>query len=241
MASTRELWGETFSKDEIPPYPCPLCNRGTLHCVPDSFRQKISRDVEEQLETQWIDPPDAVHQFNLFLQCGIAKCGAIVSVQGDSQLVERDNREFVEDRYFYRLAPQGMYPAPPLAAVPKDTPKLLKKEFETAFALFWIDLGACANRLRIIVEKILDHQRVPAARDLATRIASFKNSEPDHATMFDALRFVGNIGSHEGKASRDTVLDCFELLQEAIGELFDQRKSKLASMKQRIVNAKGRV
>ncbi|MER9871684.1 DUF4145 domain-containing protein [Mesorhizobium sp. M0195] len=125
--------------------------------------------------------------------------------------------------------------------MPKDTPKLLKKEFETAFALFWIDLGACANRLRIIVEKILEHQRVPAARDLATRIASFKNSEPDHATTFDALRFVGNIGSHEGKASRDTVLDCFELLQEAIAELFGQRKSKLASMKQRIINAKGRV
>lgn len=94
-----------------------------------------------------------------------------------------------------------MDPAPPLATVPENTPDHLKSEFSTAFALFWIDLGACANRLRIIVEKILDHQGVKASV-LAKRIEAYKTAQPGHADTFDALRFVGNIGSHEGEASR---------------------------------------
>ncbi|MER8592396.1 DUF4145 domain-containing protein [Mesorhizobium sp. M1182] len=193
------------------------------------------------VEIDWVSLPDIVSNFSLFLRCGIEKCGTVVSVHGDRQLTERNSYGRDEDRFFYLLTPKGMYPAPPLATVPDATPNPLKREFATAFALFWIDLGACANRLRIIVEKILDHQRVPAARDLATRIASFKKSEPEHADTFDALRYVGNIGSHEGKASREAVLDCFELLQDAIAELFGQRKTKLSGIKQRLIAAKGRV
>ncbi|RUU24080.1 hypothetical protein EOD08_25320 [Mesorhizobium sp. M6A.T.Ca.TU.002.02.2.1] len=49
------------------------------------------------------------------------------------------------------------------------------------------------------------------------------------------------VGSHEGNASREAVLDCFELLQDAIAKLFGQQRSKLASMKQRLINAKGRL
>jgi hypothetical protein len=133
-----------------------------------------------------------------------------------------------------------MYPAPPLATVPSGTPDELVKEFETAFSLFWIDLGSCANRLRIIVEKILDHQQVPAG-NLSNRITAFKAAEPEHADTFDALRFVGNIGSHEGAVSRKAILDSFELMQDALAELFGQRKEKLAEMRRDMIANKGRI
>lgn len=240
MAATRDLWGRSFPDDDIPAYPCPECDRGTLRYAPKSRREMTGDNWKQALQEGLIDPTDVVARFHLFLQCSIDKCGSVVSVHGDSQLTEREAWDHQQDRFFHVLTPHGMDPAPPLATVPESTPEPLKNEFATAFALFWIDLGACANRLRIIVEKILDHQGVTAGV-LARRIEAYKGAQPGHADTFDALRFVGNIGSHEGEASREAVLDCFELLQDAIAELFGERTTKLAGMKKRIIAAKGRV
>jgi hypothetical protein len=118
-----------------------------------------------------------------------------------------------------------MNPAPPLATIPPETPYSVANELRTAFELFWLNSGACANRLRISVERIMDEQKV-IGKTLFDRIDAFQKIEPEHGPTFDALRHVGNLGSHEGEVTREALLDSFEIYQHALAELFGKRAAR---------------
>jgi hypothetical protein len=51
---------------------------------------------------------------------------------------------------------------------------------------------------------------------------------------------VGNVASHEGEVNRGFVLDCFELLEESLVELVEDRRAKLTAKAQRIIAGKGK-
>ena len=239
MAFTRELWIEFFPDDEIPALPCPWCDRGNL-CYMDKTLRLEEPEADKIAERNGeISPLDAQYRFILFLKCAVPNCGQVVSVHGNARLHERDRWSNDEDRFCYALFPKGMHPAPPLATIPSETPPQVANELEVAFSLFWVDLGSCANWLRISVECILDEFGLPVG-NLAARIQAFKNADPEHAVTFDALRHVGNVGSHEGEVSRETILDAFEIYQDALAELFGKRKTRIDALKQKIIAAKGR-
>jgi hypothetical protein len=239
MASTRDLWLESFPEDEIPAFPCPRCDRGNLRYIEKSRRFEESEGSKIAQQSGDISPFEAEWRFSIFLKCGVFKCGNIVSVQGDAELKERHDWEIDQDRFYYLLTPRGMYPPPPLATIPSETPQSVSDEIRIAFSLFWIDLGSCANRLRISVEKILDELGAPKGK-LFDRIQAFKTSDPDLADTFDALRHVGNVGSHEGAVKREATLDAFEIYQDTLADLFGNRKAKIAAMRQRLIQTKGK-
>jgi hypothetical protein len=100
------------------------------------------------------------------------------------------------------LRPRAMFPSPPIITLPSELPDDVESEAEAAFKLFWSDLGASASRLRTSVERVLDHFNIPATKagggflTLNDRIKEFKKIDTDHADTFDALRHVGNVGTH---------------------------------------------
>jgi len=193
---------------------------------------KISHHSEEHT------PLDDTVRFNCVLQCNAQWCGEIVTVHGDVQLepnYDVDGQNYYERVFF----PKSVYPAPPLATIPKGTPSEVIKELKVAFKLFWMDSGSCANRLRIVVERILDAFDVPKGK-LTKRIDFYKSKDPEHGETFDALRQIGNVGSHEGENTRETILDAFEILQDALAQLFGKHKDHIAALKKKIVAAKGK-
>lgn len=129
---------------------------------------------------------------------------------------------------------KGFYPAPPIIEISPQTPKSVANELVAAFSLFWVDLGACANKLRIRVEQTLDALDVPAARNLDKRIKDFQNIDPDHADTFDALRRVGNVGSHEGNLGRKTILQAFEIYEHALRNLFNPDRKRVDALRKKI-------
>lgn len=238
MSATRNLWEETFFDDEVPALPCPWCDRGILRPKKGSFCTETPKFLNQDLRDGNIDQFEATHRFSMFLRCVDDKCGNIVAVYGNAVLEERNTAEEY-DRYHYRLTPKGMYPAPPLATIPQNTPDSVARELRIAFALFWIDLGSCANRLRISVERILDEFNLPQGT-LHTRIQKFQNHDPTHARTFDALRHVGNVGSHDGVVDRVVILDAFEIYQDALAELFGKRRHHIETLTNKIIQNKGR-
>lgn len=239
MASTRDLWSESFPEHEIPAFPCPACDRGNLRYLNKSLRLEEPEGSRIAQQNGDITPLDAIFRFAMFLKCAVGKCGNIVSVHGDAMLQEQHRWEHDEERFFHLLTPHGMHPAPPLATIPNETPRSVSDELWVAFSLFWVDHGSCANRLRISVEKVLDELGAPNGT-LFERIQAFKASDPDHADTFDALRHVGNVGSHDGAVEPEAILDAFEIYQDALAELFGNRKAKIAAMKQRLIQSKGK-
>jgi len=236
---TRDLWLESFPEDEIPAFPCPSCDRGNLRYMNESIRFEEPEASQIAQQNGDISPLEATFRFSLFLKCAVGKCGNVISVHGGAVLQERSSWEHDTERFVYVLSPLGMHPAPPLVTIPSETPRSISNEIQIASALFWIDLGSCANRLRISVEKILDELGAPTGH-LFTRIKALRVSDPDHADTFDALRFIGNLGSHEGAVDRDAILDAFEVYQDTLAELFGRRTAKINAMKQRLIASKGK-
>jgi hypothetical protein len=128
---------------------------------------------------------------------------------------------------------------------PKNLGPEVKKQLRVAYELFWTDLASCANRLRIVVELLLDQlgiaregpkgRRKSARLDLADRIALLAAARPGHEESLTALRYVGNAGSHDGIGEFEDVVDCFALLEDAMIELVDRRQEKLAQKAKRII------
>jgi Domain of unknown function (DUF4145) len=239
MAAARDLWGNNFSEYQVPAFPCPKCDRGNLVLIHDSLQTQESEWMSEERNAIGLDHDEAsAYQFIAFLRCVVPQCGQIVSMHGDVKLQRSRYEEFGEE--FERiLLPTGMSPTPALVTIPPGTPGSVSNELRVAFQLFWVDFGACANRLRISVERILDEFGIARGR-LFERIEVFQKTDPEHAATFDALRHVGNLGSHDGDVSREAMLDAFEIYQDALAQLFSRRKVRIDDLKQKLIAAKGK-
>jgi hypothetical protein len=239
MASARHLWDEFYWEDRIPALPCPRCDRGNL-IADDHPKTLYCNRSADALQTGDANPLDITYRFTQFLRCADPTCGQVVSVMGDAEMVDRDHMEADEYRMKLKLFPKGMFPAPPLATIPIDTPAAIAEELKIAFNLFWVDLGACANRIRISVERFLDELGVVPKPTLFARIQDLVARDPDHAETFHALREAGNVGSHSGDNTRETVLNAFEIYQDALAEIYGKRKQRIIELKKAIRASKGR-
>ncbi|WP_246621752.1 DUF4145 domain-containing protein [Rhizobium laguerreae] len=198
-------------------------------------------------ETSW-------GRFHCFLTCTRTFCGEVVAVGGDfsenyhfqyNPQTEEDI-EFTDTNFRAYL----MHPAPPMVSIPKSLNDRSKKHLRHAFELYWSDWGACANRLRIVTEYLLDQlgivregpkgKRKKARLDLADRIELLKIAQPGHDELLTALRLVGNLGSHGDDVEFNDLIDCFEFLEEAMIELLDGRREKIVARARRIITAKGK-
>ncbi|MBK3663493.1 DUF4145 domain-containing protein [Bradyrhizobium diazoefficiens] len=235
MASIRDLWVESYF--DVPPFPCPHCDRGILQLQKNSLRIVETKPSRDAIASGDMLMEDGIYRYTQLLEC--AACGDVVAVIGRAALVP-DPARVPEQPYTYQLFPMGFYPAPPLISLPSGIPDSLADELRASFGLFWVDLGACANKMRVSVEKALDELAVPEAPTLFRRIDAFKHVDPEHAESFDALRHVGNVGSHEGDNTRETILDAFEVYQDAIRNLFGGHRRHIDLLRKRIIASKGK-
>jgi len=143
-----------------------------------------------------------------------------------------------------------MLPSPPIILLPKEAPSEVTKRIKTAFGLFWFEIGASANSLRMSVEFLLDHLKVPRTTiskntgkpidlDLNGRIQYYEKSSPAHAETFHALRVIGNLGSHGTPLTREALLDAFEIYEDALSDIIGGRSAYLDAIKKKILARKG--
>ncbi|WP_082653989.1 DUF4145 domain-containing protein [Bradyrhizobium pachyrhizi] len=139
------------------------------------------------------------------------------------------------------LVPKGIYPAPPIVSVPPATPRPVVVELDAAFALFWVDLSSCANKIRVSLERLLDSLGLPQSPTLAKRIESIQGADKLQSEVFHALREVGNVGSHGSGVRRDVVLSAFEIYEHQLDILFSPGNGlRIESLARRIRATKGK-
>jgi hypothetical protein len=136
-------------------------------------------------------------------------------------------------------------PGPRIIQIPSETPDTVGKEIAKAFELFWLDPGGCANRLRVSVERLLDHFKVKKldiqkgkkqrTYSLNDRIGMFKKEED----LLHALRVIGNLGSH-GTATRRALLDAFDIYHDVLQALLSTRRVSIAALAKKVRKTKGR-
>lgn len=245
------LWRRSFWS--FPSYGCPRCTRGSLSLVPTSVSKLRTKYSDSQHREKGYHPYNDVTRFSCLLQCDAFSCGEVVSVSGDI-VYDVDfyyDEDGAHEDYRAEYLPHSMYPAPPVFRPSDRLPKECATHLEAAFSLMWTDTGACANRIRVFVEMLLDHFNIeregPNSKgkvhryDLSKRIDLFEDQRPGHKILFDAIRWIGNLGSHEGAIKWDAVLKAFQIVEHLVEILIDDKAGAIQALAQEIVDKKGKI
>jgi hypothetical protein len=194
------------------------------------------------------NPMDLEGTFYGVLECALPKCKETVVVAGDFGAdVEVDEFGRTEMCDAVRLR----YANPPLRimAPPPGTPQPVLDAIESAAQVIWTDPSASANRLRVAVEELLTAYKVPRykivnhkRRSIRThdRIRELAKYEPDVAETVEAVKWIGNEGSHQSSLTATDVLDGAELLNHALILMYDTSDEKLRK-RVREINKKKRL
>lgn len=236
----RHLWTRALSERSAPPWPCPACTKGTLALLPKSLVYKETVESERAHDDDGWDPDCIMYAFTAWLKCSHPPCGQQVAVSGIGGVEpEYDPAEGGMDWSSYFSA-KFCWPMPDMFEIPAKCPNEVKIELRAGFSLFWSDQAAAASRVRVALERLMDHVGVQKRRrdsngkfvemSLHQRIEVFQDGEPTIGSQLMALKWLGNTGSHEGKVSRDEVLDAFEILEHALAELIGRRTAKVAQL-----------
>src|SRR5829696_4664075 len=159
------------------------------------------------------------------LRCSVRSCADSVAIAGEWTTGEPEYNKLAP-RYLLRFA----YPALPFFHVPDNTPSEVGVAIENASSVVWTDPLAAANRLRQVVERLLDKRGVrkwsvtKKPVQLGNRIAELR-TRPQYAQvadLFDALRARGNVGSHGGGLDVVHVLEMAQVLGLALELLYDK-------------------
>ncbi len=247
MTFERAQWLATFQADDVDTgWRCSTCSRGTLLPIPGSFHEEATRETAQAQATNCI--PMSLYEgvFSGMLRC--SACATPVAASGSSLIKEHPSNDRALVTTF---SPSHLEPAPAIIRVPTNCPRSLATELERAFALYWNDADASANRIRSCVELLLTHLKIPKkARtpkgdfrrlSLHQRIERFAHRKPDLAKNLMALKWLGNDASHGGRClRREDTLDGFQILEHVLAELFDGNKAFLTKLTRQINRAKGR-
>jgi hypothetical protein len=238
-----------LTKTCVPAFSCPSCAKGQLCLVEDSLIYSPTARSRRNQSHEESGPEGLEYTFTAALRCNERGCQETVRVigKGSSEQTEAYDEEGpyldLEDRF----KPLFFHPALMLFRPPKNTPALVVKELERSFQLFFCDPSAAANRLRSAIESLLTELRVPRFSSggrsrrlkLHDRISKMPAKYQAHTYLFLAAKWLGNAGSHRTALKADDVLDGYEVIEQMLTDLYDNKAAYIRSLAKQINKRKG--
>jgi hypothetical protein len=254
MSIKRTIWKNQFKRNEIPEWNCPTCKKGILKSNEKNFSIKEdSSTIKHRGSEDW----EEFWRNGIFcgtLKCNNSSCYENVAIIGEMSVVEEsyyleEIGDMIES-YSELLKPKLFIPSLEIFALHEFIPKNIKTQINEAFSLFFVDNSSCANKIRVVVELIMDEfkiQKVTTGNDrkrrklqLHHRIEKFKIKYPTEGEFLMAIKWIGNAGSHYLESlTKDDTLDGFEMLEHVIYKLYEIETKKLNSLKKKINQRKG--
>jgi hypothetical protein len=250
MINRNKLLPFKFESDEEMHYlnlECLRCKRGTISVKKLHFEEtKSSKGLSELLN----HPPE--YLFTAVLQCDYCEVRFFTIGDGfgywydpntDEKHLKKDDKGEYEK--WTRFQPRYVHPPIYLFEINDKCPQKIKNAIVKAFEVYFADVAACANRIRVAIELIMHEQKVrkvykPAGANkeqkytLHKRIELFENKKSDIAKHIMAIKWISNKGSHAGNLTANDVLTGFELLEYCIEQLYDNKVDRLNKIAERI-------
>jgi hypothetical protein len=161
----------------------------------------------EEWDPDWINLRIAIR-----LSCDNSGCGEYYVAYATGRF-EYDYEDVDEGGYYSLFKIRSVVPSPSMIDVHENTPTAVSNQIEVATNAFWVDKRLSANALRTSLEILLDELGVVKKYSLAERISEHKKTNPDDADRFDALRHIGNLGSHGQEVSDSALFDAFDIYE----------------------------
>jgi hypothetical protein len=191
------------------------------------------------------DPDWITYAFTAWARCSVAACKQEFAISGRGGVTQEVTSEDGDWDWVEFFEPRHCYPMPHIIAIPKQCPGNVALELESAFSLFWSSPAACAGRIRVALELLMDQLGVPKRKKsskgglydlpLHDRLEHFSVKAPAVAQHLMALKVLGNAGSHVAEVKQVDLLDAFEILEHALGEIVDRRTARIAELTQSLL------
>jgi hypothetical protein len=235
MKLPRSIWKNNFNTDNIPNWPCPHCSIGILESNKGSFsvmETEASKRFQKELawEPEWTDGV-----FSGILTCNNNKCNEKTIVSGKmsveaSYFYDKDGNQ--DQSYEESLTPLLFIPALKVLEISSECPAEIEEAVIESFKLFWVDSSSCCNKIRIVVELIMNQQRVGKTYlkgkkrkryNLHDRIVLFAKKRKAESEQLMAIKWIGNSGSHSSdKNTKDDALDAYDILENVLNRLYQK-------------------
>lgn len=246
------LWSQkSFTENYLPDWRCPSCQNGILKLVPELFHFEETIESKKIQKAPFWDPSYLHYSFIGYLECIV--CHQRVSFCGDGNVDEVEEYDEAEDinvpRTMQIFTPQFFSPPLLIIAIPPKCPDKIKKEIHKSFCVFWVDPSSCANRIRVVVELIMDNYKVKkyaiikhrrTKLSLHKRIEIFTVKKPDIGGFLLSTKWICNEGSHPGDLERDDVLLAYHWLEDSLYQLYDDKVGLMKKISEEINKRRGK-
>jgi hypothetical protein len=231
----KNLWKTSVTHDRCPDWPCPTCKAGVLVLEKGSLKEANTKKSMTDQNEGWWGPEHVVMSFTAWATCSNEACGERFALAGIGGVeVEPDdhgNAEYVE---VFQL--KFCHPVLSLISVSTNCPDTVRQALIAAFSTFWTDRPSAAGRIRVAVERLLDHVGIPnkgakgGYLSLDDRIDAFTKSDPTYGPHLMALKWLGNVGAHTVDVAADDLLDAFDVLEHVLSEVVDKKSAAIAKL-----------
>ena len=236
----RERWSPSNIKEGG--FPCPHCTVGSIHLDDKSVSQEETPASKEghghpAWEPEWIEAT-----FTCAFRCGNPNCKGVVFAIGKVSVSSWRTED--EEGTDESLTPQYFTPPLRMISVPSEASVAVRDDVDGAFALYWADPGAASNRIRAAAERLLtdlgvsrfvtSKSRKRRFLALSERIHRLRDARPEIASQLDAIKFVGNEGSHARAVTREDVLDALEIFESVLDAIYVRNAERLSGIVKRI-------
>lgn len=244
----------SFTPDRVPNWRCPSCKKGHLTLEANMLlRSETAQSRRESDHPAW-EPWWTRTVFSCIFACSNADCKEAIACSGDgfAEMIELEDEEFGwgmggEDRF------QPRYFEPPLILMdlPQKCPEAAVEHLIGSFRLAFADPGASLNSARAALEAVLTdigvrrydvcgNKRRPV--NLHRRIELLPPKFKEQIDSLLAVKWLGNVGSHDGAEPKIAdVFLMYDILENALSEIYDGRTKKLKAVVKSVIAKKGRL
>lgn len=254
MPIEREKWGNKLTLNDFLSFSCPTC--GTGHFYPDAeklFEKETIESIKRSNDPACCPGPETYKgRFSAIFKCSNNRCEEQFHIIGDSFYDEditfpEEGNPILNWKIIY--APRFISPSPIILKINDSYPNIIATDILKISEIFWTDNCACGNRIRVCLEHLVDHLKIPKRigkkkLSLHSRILEIKNRASKYADIVDhitAIKWLGNEASHSDSLTKDDLFDSLDLLEHILSEIFNNRSTELLKIANTINRNKGSI
>lgn len=236
-----------FTQSEIFLYKCPHCYNGVLRLSGDFNSQETESSKVQHVE-EWWDPEYVTLVFSCSLMC--TTCKELVFMVGNGVVdIDHDiddQGNWVSNWTSY-YSPTFFHPPLQLIDYAASAPQEVIAPLSVASALYFTSPASCCNSVRVAAELILTKLGIPEKNDekpisFGHRINLLPEDQKSTKELFNAIRWIGNHGSHPGSEIEfEDALHALEIMEFLLEEIYGDRRKELKDLAAAINDRKGPV
>ena len=246
------VWKSPNDEAMVTDYTCPACNKGLLKLFKEDlvlreYVRSKANHKHEDMQSDWVES-----SCSGVLQCNHDYCLEYVSFCGEAR---GDDIEYISDEvpggwgleYIDKIEIKYIYPSPNLIPLSAKYPESIIQLLKDSFCLYWSSPASCANKMRIIVEEVLNDQKVPLRHKVTKGNGTIKFCKSnthqrilrlgkkkgfsESAEYLLAIKEIGNSASHASEFNDKAIIPAYKLLDKALNMIYIGYDKELEMLK----------